>query len=72
MPMVAAELGRPIGVHIGIASGEVMASGTGSARHLEYTVTGESGGTGLSGGTSDAVTKTAEAVAGLLGGAAVR
>ena len=42
MPMVAAELGRPIGVHIGIASGEVMASGTGSARHLEYTVTGES------------------------------
>ena len=37
-----------------------------------YTVTGESGGTGLSGGTSDAVTKTAEAVAGLLGGAAVR
>jgi class 3 adenylate cyclase/tetratricopeptide (TPR) repeat protein len=42
MPMLAAELGRPIGVHIGIASGEVMASGTGSARHLEYTVTGES------------------------------
>ncbi|XIA65023.1 adenylate/guanylate cyclase domain-containing protein [Bradyrhizobium sp. TZ2] len=42
MPMLAAELGRPIGVHIGIASGEVMASGTGSSRHLEYTVTGES------------------------------
>ncbi|MBI5260452.1 MAG: AAA family ATPase [Bradyrhizobium sp.] len=42
MPMLAAELGRPIGVHIGIASGEVVASGTGSARHLEYTVTGES------------------------------
>jgi class 3 adenylate cyclase/tetratricopeptide (TPR) repeat protein len=42
MPMLAAELGRPVGVHIGIASGEVMASGTGSARHLEYTVTGES------------------------------
>jgi class 3 adenylate cyclase/tetratricopeptide (TPR) repeat protein len=42
MPVLAAELGRPIGVHIGIASGEVMASGTGSARHLEYTVTGES------------------------------
>lgn len=37
-----------------------------------YTVTGQSGGTGLSGGTSDAVTKTAEAVAGLLGGGAVR
>ena len=42
VPMLAAELGRPIGVHIGIASGEVMASGTGSARHHEYTVTGDS------------------------------
>jgi class 3 adenylate cyclase/tetratricopeptide (TPR) repeat protein len=42
MPGLAAELGRPMGVHIGIASGEVVASGTGSARHLEYTVTGES------------------------------
>ena len=42
MPELAAELGRPVGVHIGIASGEVVASGTGSARHLEYTVTGES------------------------------
>jgi class 3 adenylate cyclase/tetratricopeptide (TPR) repeat protein len=42
MHLVAADLGRPIGVHIGIASGEVMASGTGSARHVEYTVTGES------------------------------
>ena len=42
VPILAAELGRSIGVHIGIASGEVMASGTGSARHLEYTVTGES------------------------------
>jgi class 3 adenylate cyclase/tetratricopeptide (TPR) repeat protein len=42
MPLVAADLSRPIGVHIGIASGEVMASGTGSARHVEYTVTGES------------------------------
>lgn len=37
-----------------------------------YTVTGESGGSGLSGGTSDAVTKTAEAVAALLGGGTVR
>jgi hypothetical protein len=37
-----------------------------------YTVTGESGGSGLSGGTSDAVVKTAEAVAALLGGGAVR
>jgi class 3 adenylate cyclase len=42
VPVLAAELGRSIGVHIGIASGEVMASGTGSARHLEYTVTGDS------------------------------
>ena len=42
MPMLAAELGRPIGVHIGIASGDVIASETGSARHVEYTVTGES------------------------------
>jgi class 3 adenylate cyclase/tetratricopeptide (TPR) repeat protein len=41
-PMLAAELGRPVSVHIGIASGEVVASGTGSARHFEYTVTGES------------------------------
>jgi uncharacterized protein DUF4410 len=37
-----------------------------------YTVTGQSGGSGLAGGTSEAVTKTAEAVAGLLGGGAVR
>ena len=42
LPMLAAELGRPIGAHIGIASGEVVASGTGSARHREYTVTGDS------------------------------
>jgi class 3 adenylate cyclase/tetratricopeptide (TPR) repeat protein len=42
IPTLEAELGRPVGVHIGIASGEVVASGTGSARHLEYTVTGES------------------------------
>ena len=42
MPELAAKLGRPVDVHIGIASGEVVASGTGSARHLEYTVTGES------------------------------
>jgi len=37
-----------------------------------YTVIGQSGGSGLAGGTSEAVTKTAEAVAGLLGGGAVR
>jgi class 3 adenylate cyclase len=28
-------------VHIGVASGEVVAGGTGSAAHREYTVTGE-------------------------------
>jgi len=34
-------LGRAMPVHVGIASGEVVASGTGSSRHSEYTVTGE-------------------------------
>lgn len=34
--------GRPLGVHIGIANGQVVASGTGSDRHREYTVTGAS------------------------------
>jgi class 3 adenylate cyclase/tetratricopeptide (TPR) repeat protein len=34
--------GRPLQVHIGIASGQVVASGTGSDNHREYTVTGES------------------------------
>jgi len=35
-----AELSEPIQVHIGIASGEVVASGTGSDAYREYTVTG--------------------------------
>ena len=34
--------GRKLGVHVGIASGQVVASGTGSDRHREYTVTGAS------------------------------
>ncbi len=34
--------GRPLAVHIGIASGQVVASGTGSDTHREYTVTGDS------------------------------
>jgi len=38
MPGIAATLGQPIGVHIGVASGEVLASEVGGA----YTVTGES------------------------------
>ena len=33
---------RPMRVHIGIASGQVIASGTGSGTHQEYTVTGDS------------------------------
>jgi class 3 adenylate cyclase/tetratricopeptide (TPR) repeat protein len=34
--------GRKLEVHVGIASGQVVASGTGSDKHQEYTVTGES------------------------------
>ncbi|MDE0727987.1 MAG: hypothetical protein OSB82_16160 [Alphaproteobacteria bacterium] len=36
-----AELEPPLRVHIGVAAGQVVASSTGSAAHLEYTVTGE-------------------------------
>jgi len=42
VPMLRQRLGRDIGVHAGIASGEVLASQVGSARHKAYTVTGES------------------------------
>ena len=42
VPALGEELGRPIGVHIGIASGQVVASGTGSDAHRQYTVTGDS------------------------------
>lgn len=42
MPALGDDVGRPIGVHIGIASGQVVASSTGSGDHLEYTVTGDS------------------------------
>ena len=42
MHQAAAELDLPISIHIGIASGQVVAGGTGSATHSEYTVTGES------------------------------
>ncbi|BAN27589.1 adenylate/guanylate cyclase domain-containing protein [Caballeronia insecticola] len=34
-------LARPVLAHIGIAGGEVVASGTGSAEHRAYTVTGD-------------------------------
>ena len=42
MPELGESLGRRLAVHIGIASGDVVASGTGSAAHREYTVTGDS------------------------------
>jgi class 3 adenylate cyclase/tetratricopeptide (TPR) repeat protein len=41
MTNLSAELGRPLTAHIGIASGQVVASGTGSEAHREYTVTGD-------------------------------
>jgi class 3 adenylate cyclase len=41
MPALSQEIARPIAVHIGIAGGQVVASGTGSATYAEYTVTGE-------------------------------
>ncbi|MDP6691662.1 MAG: adenylate/guanylate cyclase domain-containing protein [Alphaproteobacteria bacterium] len=37
----AAKLDPPMRVHAGVAAGQVVASSTGSAAHLEYTVTGE-------------------------------
>ena len=42
MPAVSAEVGRRLRVHIGVAGGQVVASGTGSASRREYTVTGQS------------------------------
>jgi class 3 adenylate cyclase/tetratricopeptide (TPR) repeat protein len=42
MPGLVAETGHSLGVHMGIAGGQVVASGTGSASHREYTVTGDS------------------------------
>ncbi len=41
MPELAAAIGRPLAVHIGVAGGQVVASGTGSAAHRAYTVTGD-------------------------------
>jgi class 3 adenylate cyclase/tetratricopeptide (TPR) repeat protein len=42
MAGISETAGRPLEVHIGIASGQVVASGTGSDAHREYTVTGDS------------------------------
>jgi class 3 adenylate cyclase/tetratricopeptide (TPR) repeat protein len=39
---VSDEAGHELRVHIGVASGQVMASGSGGASHEEYTVTGNS------------------------------
>jgi class 3 adenylate cyclase/tetratricopeptide (TPR) repeat protein len=40
IPEVSAHVGRPVGVHIGVAGGQVVASRTGSENYSEYTVTG--------------------------------
>jgi class 3 adenylate cyclase/tetratricopeptide (TPR) repeat protein len=42
IPMLGKRLGREIDVHMGIASGEVVASHVGSTSYRAYTVTGES------------------------------
>lgn len=42
VPSIASEANRPLGVHIGIATGEVMASNLGSVQHRAYTVIGPS------------------------------
>ena len=42
MAALSEEFGRPLQAHIGVASGQVVASGTGSETHREYTVTGNS------------------------------
>jgi len=42
MTALSAAAGHQLQVHIGIAGGQVLASGSGSANHREYTVTGDS------------------------------
>ncbi|WP_271597373.1 adenylate/guanylate cyclase domain-containing protein [Bradyrhizobium sp. CCBAU 45384] len=41
VPGLASGLSSPLALHIGIATGEVVASSLGSSHHREYTVTGE-------------------------------
>jgi class 3 adenylate cyclase len=41
LPGLGQKVSRAVAVHIGVASGQVVASGTGSTSHREYTVTGE-------------------------------
>jgi tetratricopeptide (TPR) repeat protein len=54
MPALSSELGRVLDVHIGAAGGQVVASGTGSDSHSEYTVTGDT--VNLASRLSDAAT----------------
>jgi class 3 adenylate cyclase len=42
MPKVSRDAGRHVSAHVGIAGGQVVASGTGSMSHRESTVTGQS------------------------------
>ena len=42
MAALSSETGHPLQAHVGIASGQVVASGTGSEVHHAYTVTGDS------------------------------
>jgi class 3 adenylate cyclase len=42
MPALSAHTARPVAVHVGVASGQVVASGTGGPGHRTYTVTGAS------------------------------
>jgi class 3 adenylate cyclase/tetratricopeptide (TPR) repeat protein len=42
MPGLSEHAARPVAVHIGVASGQVVASGTGGPGHRTYTVTGDS------------------------------
>ena len=41
IPSLSRALARPLSIHIGIAVGQVVASGAGSTAHREYTVTGD-------------------------------
>ncbi len=42
MGQLSEEFGQPLSAHLGLASGQVVASGTGSEAHREYTVVGSS------------------------------
>ncbi|MBN3754448.1 AAA family ATPase [Paraburkholderia sp. Tr-20389] len=41
IPALSRTLARPLSIHVGIAVGQVVASGMGSTAHREYTVTGD-------------------------------